>query len=81
MEQDSLLKEKRVSFENTSLSRKHEARAIRTPNRLIWSQTRYRCAIAPLGVKETVLTTYCFCRMHIHTSFGNLTTQIATFVD
>jgi hypothetical protein len=24
-----------------------EARAIRTPNRLIWSQTRYRCAIAP----------------------------------
>ena len=26
---------------------KFEARAIRTPNRLIWSQTRYRCAIAP----------------------------------
>ena len=26
---------------------KNEARAIRTPNRLIWSQTRYRCAIAP----------------------------------
>ena len=25
----------------------NEARAIRTPNRLIWSQTRYRCAIAP----------------------------------
>ena len=28
-------------------STKNEARAIRTPNRLIWSQTRYRCAIAP----------------------------------
>ena len=26
----------------------HEARAIRTPNLLIWSQTRYHCAIAPL---------------------------------
>ena len=27
---------------------KDEAREIRTPNLLIWSQTRYRCAIAPL---------------------------------
>ena len=27
---------------------KHEAREIRTPNLLIWSQTRCRCAIAPL---------------------------------
>ena len=26
---------------------KSEAREIRTPNRLIWSQTRYRCAMAP----------------------------------
>ena len=26
-----------------------EARAIRTPNLLIWSQTRYHCAIAPLS--------------------------------
>ena len=31
---------------------KSEARAIRTPNRLIWSQTRYRCAIAPLDELE-----------------------------
>ena len=31
---------------------KSEARAIRTPNRLIWSQTRYRCAIAPLQKSE-----------------------------
>ena len=27
---------------------KNEAREIRTPNLLIWSQTRCRCAIAPL---------------------------------
>jgi hypothetical protein len=27
---------------------KHEGREIRTPNLLIWSQTRYRCAIPPL---------------------------------
>ena len=27
----------------------HEAREIRTPNLLIWSQTRCHCAIAPLG--------------------------------
>ena len=33
---------------------KNEARAIRTPNRLIWSQTRYRCAIAPLVPALTV---------------------------
>ena len=26
---------------------KNEPRAIRTPNRLIWSQTRYRCAMDP----------------------------------
>ena len=30
-------------------AQKYEARAIRTPNLLIWSQTRYHCAIAPLG--------------------------------
>ena len=28
-------------------ARKNEPRAIRTPNRLIWSQTRYRCAMDP----------------------------------
>ena len=28
---------------------RNEAREIRTPNLLIWSQTRCRCAIAPLG--------------------------------
>ena len=31
-----------------AFARKHEAREIRTPNFLIWSQTRCRCAIAPL---------------------------------
>ena len=31
--------------------RQNEAREIRTPNLLIWSQTRYRCAIAPIDVK------------------------------
>ena len=32
----------------------NEAREIRTPNLLIWSQTRYRCAIAPMvaGAEE-----------------------------
>ena len=29
--------------------KKNEGREIRTPNLLIWSQTRYRCAIPPLG--------------------------------
>ena len=28
----------------------NEAREIRTPNLLIWSQTRCRCAIAPMGI-------------------------------
>ena len=31
--------------------KQNEAREIRTPNLLIWSQTRYCCAIAPLAVK------------------------------
>ena len=43
--------EKNALLERTALydvhSQENEARAIRTPNRLIWSQTRYRCAIAP----------------------------------
>ena len=30
-----------------SATKENEAREIRTPNLLIWSQTRYRCAIAP----------------------------------
>ena len=32
----------------------NEAREIRTPNLLIWSQTRYRCTIAPMvaGAEE-----------------------------
>ena len=30
-----------------------EAREIRIPNLLIWSQTRYRCAIAPLAIGFT----------------------------
>ena len=30
------------------LNLQSEAREIRTPNLLIWSQTRYRCAIAPM---------------------------------
>ena len=29
-----------------------EARNIQTPNLLIWSQTRYRCAIAPVVVQN-----------------------------
>ncbi len=29
--------------------KENEAREIRTPNLLIWSQTRYRCAIAPMA--------------------------------
>ena len=32
----------------TSVKWQSEAREIRTPNLLIWSQTRYRCAIAPV---------------------------------
>ncbi len=31
------------------LNAKNEGREIRTPNLLIWSQTRYRCAIPPIG--------------------------------
>ncbi len=33
----------------------NEAREIRTPNLLIWSQTRYRCAIAPVAIKKWTL--------------------------
>ena len=29
----------------------YEAREIRTPNLLIWSQTRCRCAIAPMALQ------------------------------
>ena len=32
-----------------SIAGENEARAIRTPNLLIWNQTRYHCAIAPLN--------------------------------
>ena len=41
---------------------KHEVREIRTPNLLIWSQTRYRCAIAPfkLPCLRWIRNT-CFC--------------------
>ena len=39
---------------------KNEARAIRTPNLLIWSQTRCHCAIAPL-VYMDVAATYATC--------------------
>ena len=37
--------------EQRSEASQSEARAIRTPNLLIWSQTRYHCAIAPLWVE------------------------------
>ena len=35
---------------------KSEAREVRTPNLLIWSQTRYCCAIAP-GAHEPAMET------------------------
>ena len=40
---------KASSLETLSRLYKIDPRAIRTPNRLIWSQTRYRCAIEPLA--------------------------------
>jgi hypothetical protein len=41
----------RTAYINACAHNKIEARAIRTPNRLIWSQTRYRCAIAPRNLQ------------------------------
>ena len=35
----------------------NEAREIRTPNLLIWSQPRYRCAIAPMELVPRRFTT------------------------
>ena len=35
----------------TRTSRKLDPREIRTPNLLIWSQTRYRCAIEPMSYR------------------------------
>ena len=39
----------RPSSERPAAQACSEGRELRTPNRLIWSQTRCRCAIAPLG--------------------------------
>ena len=43
-----LIVEEWPDFERCACGQSFEAREIRTPNLLIWSQTRYRCAIAPL---------------------------------
>ena len=43
----------KAAYRQQASNNKNEAREIRTPNLLIWSQTRCRCAIAPLENKCT----------------------------
>ena len=40
----------RLGYDDWRIDGKVDPAGTRTPNRLIWSQTRYRCAIAPLTV-------------------------------
>ena len=41
------------SARGKSTQQRNEGREIRTPNLLIWSQTRYRCAIHPMLAMAT----------------------------
>ena len=41
-----------IGLHGAAAEAQHEAREIRTPNLLIWSQTRCRCAIAPVSVNQ-----------------------------
>ena len=43
---------KMTDFEAILADFKNEPRAIRTPNLLIWSQTRYRCAMGPIAISD-----------------------------
>ena len=47
----------------THVREKNEGREIRTPNLLIWSQTRYRCAIHPMLAMATSAKNPCGTRL------------------
>ena len=52
-----------------------EGREIRTPNLLIWSQTRYRCAIAPMRLSSSVIHAVSGAKTLVLTTAGPPKTQ------